>query len=293
MSVTANRAAASPLVTVVIPTYNREKLVLEAVGSVLQDASVPVEILVVDDGSTDGTVATLGRLAGAVRVICLPHEGRVGRVRNAGIRQARGGFVAFLDSDDLWLPGKLRAQVELLAAHPEYVAAYTNEGRYQAGRLLERTRFDQYPPMTRPLYRQANRCVHTSTVLVRREVLDGVGPFNESLLVMEDADLWSRISEEGEFGVVKEPLAIYRPDVDGLHAARVPARVRLRETQKYFRLYEERRRGKPMTDDEAREANRFRAAVREMEQRLEQGVMDPEAIVDGTWFDRLMTTVTD
>src|SRR5688572_20527672 len=118
-----------PTVSVVIPTYNRVRLVLEAIESVRLQRVGPVEIIVVDDGSPDDTVRRCRALDDPPVVIPLPRSGVIARVRNVGIRRATGRYIAFLDSDDLWLPGKLQSQLACFDAHPEIGGVYTNQLR--------------------------------------------------------------------------------------------------------------------------------------------------------------------
>ena len=255
--------------SVVIPTYNRRGLVTEAVRSVLEQGEDRVEILVVDDGSSDGTAAHLAALGWPLRVLALPHSGVIARVRNAGIREARGAFVAFLDSDDVWLPGKLRRQLDHLAAHPEVGAVYTDQYRQQGGRILPRTRFEDFPPRPRVSWRDSlhGLCVQTSSVMVRREVFDAVGLFNEDLLLYEDADMWSRMSERYELGIIPDPLVIYRIDADSLHL-KDDQRLEARMAREWLRLYEARRRDRPVGEEERRGIARFRAELEAWEARL-------------------------
>lgn len=270
MSTAAPRPGSrDPRVSVVIPTYNRRRLVVEAIDSVLAQGEDGVEILVVDDGSTDDTVPFVRRLRAPVVVIPIPHCGLSGRVRNVGIRRARGALVALLDSDDLWLPGKLGRQLEYFAAHPGIAIVYTNQYRHEGGRILARTRFDQFPPWSRPLYRETldGFCVQTSSVMMRREVFDAVGLFAEDLLCYEDLDMWSRLSERYEFGFIETPLVVYRRDVDPGHVQDDLA-VKLAAARKYIERYEARRRGQPRTPEEERATERFRQALVEAEQAL-------------------------
>src|ERR1041384_7078965 len=105
-----------PLVSVVIPTFNRARYLREAIDSVLNQTYPYWELIIVDDGSTDETQSTLETLADArVHVLRRPHEGNVARARNVGLEQAQGRYVAFLDSDDRWMPSKLQFQVADLA----------------------------------------------------------------------------------------------------------------------------------------------------------------------------------
>ncbi len=138
-------ASVAPLVSVVIPTFQRKALVQEAIDSVLRQGAARLEILVVDDGSQDGTVEELARRGPPIVSIAIAHCGLIGKVRNVGIRRAQGAFVALLDSDDVWLPGKLDRQLDYLAAHPDVSAVYTNQYRVRQGRVLPRTRFEDFP----------------------------------------------------------------------------------------------------------------------------------------------------
>src|SRR5689334_2783621 len=116
----------APLVSVVIPTYNRLAFLREAVDSVLAQTFRDWELIIADDGSTDGTPEAMARLADPrVRVISLEHSGNPGRVRNAAIALARGRYVAFLDSDDWWEREKLSLQVEALRTRPSCLWSYT------------------------------------------------------------------------------------------------------------------------------------------------------------------------
>jgi glycosyltransferase involved in cell wall biosynthesis len=246
------------LVSVVIPTFNRRGLVREAIDSVLRQDGASLEIFVVDDGSQDGTVAELERIGPPVVPVAIAHCGRVGKVRNVGIRLARGEFVAFLDSDDVWLPGKLARQLDYLASHPDIAVVYTNQYRVQQGRILPRTRFDHFAPRRRVLYRETVRglCVQTSSVIARREVFDTIGLFDEEQVLYEDADMWSRLSERYELGFIETPLVLYRPDVDPGHL-QADERVNLREAWRYYQKYAERRRMRVASAEEDAGTARF------------------------------------
>jgi glycosyltransferase involved in cell wall biosynthesis len=262
----------APPVSVVIPTYNRAGVVIEAVASVLAQEPSILEVLVVDDGSTDDTVARLRALGPPVQVIPVAHSGIPGRVRNVGIRQARGELVAFLDSDDLWLPGKLARQLAYLAAHPHVGLVYTDEYFEERGRRLPRTRFADYPPRDRFVYqdRIARISTQLSSVLVGRVVLKTVSLFDEGLRRYEDADLLSRISERYALGFITEPLVVYRMHVDSLHLT-ADEWLRVEGARRYLTLYHARRDGRPLDPDELDGVRRFERELAELEGRLGLG----------------------
>ena len=114
-----------PLVSVIIPTYNRATLVVEAVASALAQTYRDFEVLVVDDGSTDGTLKALAPFLGEVKLLRLSRRRGVSAARNLGIRAARSRWLAFLDSDDLWLPEKLARQMAFLAQRPGFLLCQT------------------------------------------------------------------------------------------------------------------------------------------------------------------------
>jgi glycosyltransferase involved in cell wall biosynthesis len=195
----------APLVSVVMPVYNGEAFVADAVRSALEQSHPNKEVIVVDDGSTDGTLQALGRFGDAIRVVHLENGGPA-RARNAGIGQARGQYIAFLDADDIWLPGKLAAQVEHLEGDPEVGACYTGwhvwpaleNGQFQAPQFASTPIVDPAVDAARSgwIYgRLLLTCeLLTTTVMARAATLQRVGAFDESMPVGEDYDLWLRMS---------------------------------------------------------------------------------------------------
>ena len=201
-------ASAPPLVSVVIPTYNRAELVQEAADSVLAQSYRPLELIVVDDGSTDTTAAALARRP-ALRTLRQEHTGMPGQVRNAGARLARGEYLAFLDSDDLWLPHKLAQQVAAAQAAGD-VISHTRERWVRGGRVISqrsqrhRRRGDLFPDSLR-------KCVlGPSTVLLRRAAFEQAGGFREDLEIAEDYELWLRLTARYRVGYVTQELVIKR-----------------------------------------------------------------------------------
>ena len=199
----------TPLVSVVIPTYNRLAFLTEAVQTVLAQTFTDYELIVVDDGSTDRTAAMVQGVADPrVTLVSLPHVGSPARARNAGIRRARGRYVAFLDSDDLWDPSKLLDQLAALAGRPECRWCTTGV------RIVDETgaphpRWRTHPPppegwIFEPLvWRQVG--MSTSTILVERALLLEVGGFDETFVAGEDYDLCVRLALRSPIARVLEP----------------------------------------------------------------------------------------
>lgn len=197
-------------VSVIIPTYNRADLVQEAVASVLAQSFRDFEVLVVDDGSTDGTEAALAPYASRLRLLRRESRGGVSAARNTGIKAARGEWLAFLDSDDLWLPDKLSRQLAYLARHPELNLCQTEETWVRGGVRVN-------PPLShrkvggRIFFPSLERClVSPSAVILHRRLFEEHGGFDEDLPAAEDYDLWLRLAWRYEVGLLPEPLIIKR-----------------------------------------------------------------------------------
>jgi glycosyltransferase involved in cell wall biosynthesis len=222
------------VVSVIIPTFNRAEVVEEAVDSVLAQTCSEYELVVVDDGSTDDTIGRLARYGDRISVLRQENLG-ASAARNAGIRRARGQYIAFLDSDDLWLQDKLETQMELVDKDPQVKVCYTDEiwirrgvrvnpgkkHRKHSGWILE-----QMLPLC---------IVSPSSVIIDREVFERVGLFDESLPACEDYDLWLRIGRHYPFHLIDRPLIVKRGGHDdqlsakywGLDRYRVKALLRL------------------------------------------------------------------
>jgi glycosyltransferase involved in cell wall biosynthesis len=222
-----------PLVSVIIPTYNRAALVTEAVASVEAQTFRDFEILVVDDGSTDGTSKALA-LRESARVLRRPNRGGVAVARNLGAAAARGEWLAFLDSDDLWLPSKLARQMAYLEERPGLLLCQTDETWVRRGVRVNK------PVSHRKLAGEIflaslERCmVSPSAVILHQRLLSDHGGFDEDLPAAEDYDLWLRLTWRYEVGLVDEPLVIKRgghPDQlsgqRGIDRFRIQALVKL------------------------------------------------------------------
>jgi glycosyltransferase involved in cell wall biosynthesis len=205
-----NRLESNVLVSVVIPTHNRRRMVGEAVASACAQRDVPAEIIVVDDGSTDGTTAMLeGTFGSAIRLLLTPHRG-VAAARNAGVAASRAPLIAFLDSDDLWLPNKLALQVGFFSQHPEAEICQTDESWTRSGVRVNPCAYHRKPSGDIFLPSLQRCLVSPSAVMLRRSLFESVGGFDESLPVCEDYDLWLRIACRVPVWLIEHPLVVKR-----------------------------------------------------------------------------------
>jgi glycosyltransferase involved in cell wall biosynthesis len=197
-----------PEISVIIPTYNRSEFLREAIASVLAQTYRDFELIVVDDGSEDDTAAVVREFAG-VRYVFQPNRG-VSAARNRGVALTSGSLLAFLDSDDLWQPRKLERQVAFLSAYPHARICQTEELWLRHGVRVNphvkhrKTGGDIFAP-------SLSLClVNPSAVMLRRELFEQVGGFDESLPACEDYDLWLRIAVQEPVHLIESPLVIRR-----------------------------------------------------------------------------------
>ncbi len=197
----------TPKISVIIPTHNRRLLVKRAVDSVLKQTYPNFEILLVDDGSTDKTRGLLDQIDARLRYFFQENSG-VACARNLGIRHARGEWLAFLDSDDYWLPNKLETQIGFHEKMTDFKISQTNEIwirrsiRVNATKKHEKLHGWIFEP-------SLSLClISPSTVLISREVFDKIGLFDESLPVCEDYELWLRATLFFPVGLVETPLVV-------------------------------------------------------------------------------------
>ncbi|HVN87181.1 MAG TPA: glycosyltransferase [Candidatus Binatia bacterium] len=198
-----------PSISVIIPTFNRRDLVCEAVESVLAQRDADLELIVVDDGSTDETDAALARFGDRLRCVRQDNRG-VSAARNAGVRHARGKWIAFLDSDDLWLPDKLAVQCSFVAAHPDTRICQTGELWLRNGVRVNPCRHHRKPDGD-VFVPSLERCVVSpSAVMLRRDLFQAAGGFDEDLPACEDYDLWLRLAHATPVALIDRPLVIKR-----------------------------------------------------------------------------------
>lgn len=191
----------SPLVSVVVPAYNASRYVVAAVESVLAQDHAPLEVICVDDGSTDETAPLLRAFGDRIVFLPCAHNGGIGRARNIGLHAARGDFIAFMDADDLWVPGKIALQMERLRREPRAAFCFGHMQCFVSPELPGAVRRLRHcPPDPMPGYVAA-------TALVRRAVVGHVGGFDPGLRVGEFIDWFSRVEDAG-FGVVLEDAVL-------------------------------------------------------------------------------------
>ena len=200
-----------PEVSVVIATYNMGRYLAEAVNSVLAQPEVDLEVVVVDDGSTDDTLEVMTAFSAdpRVRLIAQENQGQP-RAKNAGIRASRGRFIAFCDADDYWLPDKLALQLPLFERNPHTgVVCSSTLALHEDGEV----RSHPHAPLQRGRILEAlflRNLIPFGTAVVRRECLEQVGLFDESIAMGIDWDLWLRVAVDWEFDFTPEPTYVYR-----------------------------------------------------------------------------------
>ena len=216
------------LVSVVIPSYNGAGYLGEAIDSALAQTHPAVEIVVVDDGSTDDTRALAARYGEQVRYVYQENRGLPG-ARNTGIRAARGVYLAFLDHDDRFLPEKLARQVAVLDVRPEVGLVYTGWHFIDAdGRRLPPTGWDRRDGDVFA-HLLVENMIYPAAAMVRKAPVDAVGGFDETLTGLEDWDLWLRLAQRGvHWACVDEPLLEYRVHPGQMHKHGAERRLRNR-----------------------------------------------------------------
>lgn len=208
---------AAAVVSVVLPTFNRLRFLGPAVESLYAQTFTDWELIVADDGSDVETRQYLHSLAShpRVSVVWLAHTGRPAIVRNAALRRAGGEYIAFLDSDDLWAPGKLARQIETLRARVDCRWCYTGFLRVDArgNPLPEEARRTWWVPYEGDIFEQVatgRAAIRTPSVLATRQLIAQAGGFDEAMLSGEDYDLWLRLALYSEAAIVDEPLVYVR-----------------------------------------------------------------------------------
>jgi len=230
--------ASQPLTSVVIPAYNSARFLTDAIESVLLQSSKPLEVIVVDDGSTDDTPIILSSFGDAIKVVTHKSNCGLPTARNSGIKMASGQLVGFLDSDDIWLPSMVERQEQEFLESPELGLCFTS--LIDCDEQLE-NRGVPRPYRTRKcewvfdeLYLTAFP-IPPSTTFVRRSVFDVVGMFDESMLMKQDYECWLRISMKYPISCIGEALCLRRWQPGSLTFSK-PLRLGLEFEQRGFEL---------------------------------------------------------
>jgi glycosyltransferase involved in cell wall biosynthesis len=214
-------------VSVIIPTYNRCAMLLEAIDSVFAQTTEAFELIVIEDGSTDGTSEHLMRLGKSIRIERIEHSGPAA-ARNRGVALALAPLIAFLDSDDLWAPTKLERQLAFMRANPACAILQTDEIWIRNGRRVN--------PGVRHRKRAGDIFIDSlrtclismSATMMRTDLFRSLGGFDEIMTAAEDYDLWLRILIDHEAGLLDEPLVTRRGGHPDQTSATTPAIDRFR-----------------------------------------------------------------
>ncbi|MBW4651842.1 MAG: glycosyltransferase family 2 protein [Kaiparowitsia implicata GSE-PSE-MK54-09C] len=202
----------SPIVSVIIPSYNAMAYLPDTLASVLNQTFQDFEVLIINDGSTDHITDWMSTITDP-RVRCISQENRgLSEARNTGIQHAAGELLAFLDADDLWDVSKLEKQVQYFRQYPEAGVVYTwsqlvDEAGTPTGRLFASSAEGN---IWEALLLDSDVISNGSSAMVRKACFDAVGVFDASLTSAEDLDMWLRITPQFPFKVIKEPLTLYR-----------------------------------------------------------------------------------
>lgn len=210
-----------PKVSVIIPSFNCEAYIAETINSILNQSFKDVELIIVDDGSTDRTQEIVASYGTAVRLITQANA-RVCSARNRGIREAKGEFICLVDHDDYWFPQKLERQLQEFELHPDAGVVYSafirwardEDGHFPAPQSFDLTSYadDTAPDFSGWIYHQflLDCWMLTSTAIFRAEVFEKCGMFDVKLPYSEDWDLWLKISREYPLIMLRRPTTLYR-----------------------------------------------------------------------------------
>lgn len=207
----------SPIVSVIIPSYNAEDFIKETILSVLNQTYQNFEIIIIDDSSEDSTKTIIENLMNRDKRIILytvPHIGNPSVLRNYGIKKSNGLFIAFLDNDDIWLKKKLEEQINLLNSQNSLSLVYSVSKSFGDVNILS-PNFEILPLPFKAAYNRKDLLakgnpVTCSTVITKKELLEKAGGFDETTGFLDDYDLWIRLSEYGPLGFVPQVHTLYR-----------------------------------------------------------------------------------
>jgi len=227
-------------VSIIVPTFNDQRYVSDALKSIFSQSYTDYEIIVVDGGSTDGTLEVLKQQEGKITFFRQQGKG-VSQAKNEAIGRSKGEYITFLDADDLWYPDKLKIQVDFLNAHPEYGFCSSDVDFFnKKGIMVKGAISQEKKPRSGNVFDEllSNNFISSATIFLRRECFDKAGVFNEKNFYAEDTDMWLRIAKYFQLGYIPRVLSKYR-----VHA--------LARTQQFDKHYAslERIYGKLIKDD--------------------------------------------
>jgi len=192
-------------ISVVIPTYNRIELLKRSIDSVINQTIKPSEIIIVDDGSNDGTEAMVKKKYDSLKIIKQKNKG-ASAARNSGIKASSGEWICFLDSDDEWKNDKLEKQIIAVANNSDYKFFHSNEIWIKNGKRINQKK--KHKKYGGDIFKKClDMCrISPSSVLIDKNIFEEIGFFNENLVVCEDYELWLRICDKYEVFFIDEPL---------------------------------------------------------------------------------------
>jgi glycosyltransferase involved in cell wall biosynthesis len=231
-----------PIISCIVPVFNGERYLSAAVKSILKQSYQSLEIIVVDDGSTDRTAEVIEHCGGQVRFLRQPNAGTAA-ARNLGLSAAAGEFIAFLDADDLWHPEKLERQMARFQARPELDYCVAHVQNFWIPELIEEERRFRDHRISKPLPGYS-----TGTLLARHALFESVGPFDVTIRHADDTDWFLRASEHGVAMELLPDVLLYRR----LHQTNLSRLRASNSRDQYLRILklrlDRRRRLKEMSD---------------------------------------------
>lgn len=216
-------------VSAIIPAYNCEKYIVETIESVFAQTHKDIELIVVDDGSTDRTEEIIRSFGARLNYIRQDKNSGPSAARNRGIKESSGAYVAFLDHDDIWLPDKIEEQVRMLEREKDLALVYSNFYYINRSGSIMGKLFDNIKPCRGFVFEELviSNFIPTSSVVIRKKVLDETGIFDERFLIAQDYDLYIRIAERHKIDFIERPLLKYMVHPDG--ASKKRRRITLEE----------------------------------------------------------------
>lgn len=214
-------------VSVIMPVFNAEKYLEDAIKSVLSQTYKNIELVIVNDGSIDNTESIVQKYLDNKNIVYIKQDNRgLPSARNTGIKNSTGELIAFLDSDDLWYPNKVEEQVKYFEKHKDVYLIHTAFNMLIGDKIYPRPLKLRLPilNMFYSLHVQGhvydriilNNFIGVLTVMIKREAINEVGYFDETMWTGEDWDLWIRVSKKYKIGFINKPLAVYRYNIDGM-----------------------------------------------------------------------------